>query len=209
MSVRVTGTPGQGVVLNGLNGSAIDLGEILTINQLTDLVFKPSTNFVGNAGKFEYVVIDDGGVESSSYVGFLIEAVNDTPTFGPDAIQDNSADGQPWDIKSCASRIARLLGTDSAEAEQQQWRQLAQWFAEQQSHQITKAILQVLSAHSKLPTDAPIIGAGVGRFIVKQCAKRLNRPYQDFHDVISSSDPHASDHAPAVAVALLAKQKLP
>jgi len=125
----------------------------------------------------------------------------------PNDIQDNSADGQPWDIKFCAGRIARLLGTDASEAAQQQWIQLAQWFAEQQSHQITVAILQVLSAHSKLPADAPIIGAGVGRFIVKQCARRLNRPYQDFHDVIASSDHHASDHAPAVAVALLAKQK--
>jgi len=139
---------------------------------------------------------------TSGDVWCLLEALN------PDEIQDNSADGQPWDIKSCASRIARLLGTDAAEAEPQQWRQLAQWFAEQQSHQITQAILQVFSAHSNLPAEAPIIGAGVGRFIVKQCAKRLNRPYQDFHDVISSSDPHASDHAPAVAVALLAKQKL-
>jgi len=125
----------------------------------------------------------------------------------PDDIQDNSADGQPWEIKYCASRIARLLGTDATEAAQQQWIQLAQWFAEQQSHQITAAILQVFSAHSKLPPDAPIIGAGVGRFIVKQCAQRLNRPYLDFHGVIASSDPHASDHAPAVAVALLAKQK--
>ena len=127
----------------------------------------------------------------------------------PDTIQDDSADGQPWDSKACASRIARLLGTDAIEADQQQWLQLAQWFAEQQSHQITEAILHVLSAHAKLPADAPLIGAGVGRFIVKHCADRLNRPYQDFHDVISSADIHASDHAPAVAVALLAKQKLP
>jgi len=127
----------------------------------------------------------------------------------PDTIQDDSADGQPWDSKSCASRIARLLGTDALEAEQQQWSQLAQWFAEQQCHQITEAILHVLSAHAKLSVNAPLIGAGVGRFIVKHCARRLNRPYLDFHEVISSSDVHASDHAPAVAVALLAKQKLP
>ncbi len=127
----------------------------------------------------------------------------------PDSIQDNSADGQAWDIKGCASRIARLLGTDASEADEQQWNQLAQWFAQQQTHQVTEAILHVLSAHSELPLDAPVIGAGVGRFIVKQCAQRLNRPYLDFHNVISSSDTLASDHAPAVAVALLAKQKLP
>jgi len=127
----------------------------------------------------------------------------------PSTIQDTSADGQPWEVNDCASRIARLLGTDSSQAEHKQWVGLAQWFAEKQSHQIANALLQVISAHSKLPSDAPLIGAGVGRFIVKECANRLNRPYIDFHDVISSSDNCASDHAPAVAVALLAKQKLP
>lgn len=127
----------------------------------------------------------------------------------PNTIQDISADGQPWDINSCASRIARLLGTDASHAEHKKWVELAQWFAEQQSHQVANALLQVISAHSTLPSDAPLIGAGVGRFIVKDCAKRLNRPYLDFHDVISSSDKHASDHAPAVAVALLARAKLP
>jgi Ca2+-binding RTX toxin-like protein/subtilisin family serine protease len=88
MSVQVTGTPGQGVVLNGSSGNTVTVGTVLTINQLTDLVFKPAANFVGDAGKFEYTVTDDGGVKSGSSVGFLIEAVNDAPTFGPDAIQE-------------------------------------------------------------------------------------------------------------------------
>lgn len=127
----------------------------------------------------------------------------------PDTIQDTSADGQSWEIESCSRRIARLLGTDSTQAPLQQWQQLAQWFAEQQSHQISEALLHVFSAHPNLSLKAPIIGAGVGRFIIKQCAQRLNRPYLDFHDVISSSKPVASDHAPAIAVALLAQQKLP
>jgi len=88
MSVEITGVPGQGEVLNGSSGNAITLGTVLTISQLTDLVFKPATNFVGDAGKFEYTVTDDGNVSSSSSVGFLIEAVNDAPTFGPDAVQN-------------------------------------------------------------------------------------------------------------------------
>ncbi|MDC9725290.1 MAG: hydantoinase/oxoprolinase family protein [Gammaproteobacteria bacterium] len=127
----------------------------------------------------------------------------------PNSIQDTSADNQPWEVNACACRIARLLGTDANQAELKQWLQLAQWFAEQQSHLITDAILHVISAHSKLPVDAPLIGAGVGRFIVKFCAQRLNRPYLDFHTVIDSLTLEASDHAPAVAVALLAKHKLP
>ena len=88
MSVEITAVPGQGEVLNGSSGNVITLGSVLTISQLTDLVFKPAENFVGDAGKFEYTVTDDGNVASSSSVGFLIEAVNDAPTFGPDAVQN-------------------------------------------------------------------------------------------------------------------------
>jgi len=125
------------------------------------------------------------------------------------SIQDSSADGQSWDTHACASRIARLLGSDFDQASLNQWRQLAQWFAEQQVHQITQAILQVQSLHSEWPNDAPLIGAGVGRFIVQICAHRLNRPYLDFASTLSTSNIDASDHAPAVAVALLAYQNLP
>ncbi|MDO7711399.1 MAG: H4MPT-linked C1 transfer pathway protein [Pseudomonadota bacterium] len=127
----------------------------------------------------------------------------------PTSIQDSSADGQPWQVDFCASRIARLLGTDANQANIAQWKQLAQWFAEQQSHLVSNAILQVLSAHTELATDAPIIGAGVGRFIAKACAQRLNRPYLDFNEILSTQHPASADHAPAVAVALLAQQQLP
>ena len=127
----------------------------------------------------------------------------------PASIQDNSADGQPWQADFCASRIARLLGTDANQANMAQWQQLAQWFAEQQSHLISNAMLQVLSAHSNLAADAPIIGAGVGRFIIEACAQRLNRPYLDFNEILSSKHSASADHAPAVAVALLAQQQLP
>lgn len=127
----------------------------------------------------------------------------------PQSIQDSSADGQPWQADFCASRIARLLGTDADQASSAQWVQLAQWFAEQQSHLISNAMLQVLSARSELVPDAPIIGAGVGRFIAQACAQRLNRSYQDFNEILSSKHPASADHAPAVAVALLAQQQLP
>jgi Ca2+-binding RTX toxin-like protein len=88
MTVTVTGIPGQGEVLNGSTGNAISVNDVLTISQLTDLVFTATANFVGDAGKFEYVVTDDGDVQSASSVGFLIEAVNDAPTFGLDSEQE-------------------------------------------------------------------------------------------------------------------------
>jgi len=40
------------------------------------------------------------------------------------------------------------------------------------------------------------------------CAQQLSRPYQDFHDLIAIPHPEVSDHAPAVAIALLAQQQL-
>lgn len=124
-------------------------------------------------------------------------------------IQDTSSDGQPWQSTDCINRIARLLGTDANQAPESHWQQLAHWFAEQQLQHVTKAILHVLSSHSELAVDAPIIGAGIGRFIAKACAQRLNRPYHDLHELLGSSDTLISDHAPAVAVALLAARQLP
>ena len=125
-----------------------------------------------------------------------------------DEIQDKSADGKPWHKQDCARRLARLLGADAIEAEQAQWQQLAQWFTLQQIHQINNACLQVLSAHPSLTSDYPIIGAGVGRFIIQQCAHHLGRSYIDFSSLVSPQSDSAADHAPAVAVALLAQQQL-
>ena len=88
MTVRVTGVPGQGEVVHGASGSALKVDDLISTEQLTDLVFRPAENFVGNAGRFEYLVTDDGGVGSSSHVGFLVNAVNDAPDFGPDSVQE-------------------------------------------------------------------------------------------------------------------------
>ncbi|MDH5358770.1 MAG: H4MPT-linked C1 transfer pathway protein [Gammaproteobacteria bacterium] len=123
-------------------------------------------------------------------------------------IQDASADGQSWSKTDCARRLARLLGTDALEPASVQWSQLAQWFAEQQVHEIIKACLQVLSAHPQLPPNAPIIGAGIGRFIVQKCAVHLGRDYIDFSSLTTPALDSAADHAPAVAVALLARHQI-
>jgi (4-(4-[2-(gamma-L-glutamylamino)ethyl]phenoxymethyl)furan-2-yl)methanamine synthase len=61
----------------------------------------------------------------------------------------------------------------------------------------------------KLPQDAPIVGAGIGRFLAKQIAHDLNRTYLDYSGLFSGradSPNHAhaiSDCAAAVAVACL------
>jgi hypothetical protein len=54
----------------------------------------------------------------------------------------------------------------------------------------------------------PLVGAGVGRFLVKTVAERLHWPYHDFAEVIPVAPVdmplNAADCAPAAAVALLA-----
>lgn len=123
------------------------------------------------------------------------------------AIVDESADGAGWQQSACQQRLARLLGTDASSADPAEWQMVAEQFAEQQIQLFTDSCWQVLSAHPALDNQAPVIGAGVGRFIIAECARRLNRPYIDFAKLCDNNDT-AGQHAPAAAVALLARQHL-
>ena len=126
----------------------------------------------------------------------------------PSAIQDLSADGQPWSRQHSVQRLARMLGTDADAPNDPCWQTLAEWFAEQHIHRIITACEQVLGA-ANLPVDAPVIGAGIGREIIARCAASLNRPFVDVADLFSPPNPMAADHIPAAAVALLVREILP
>lgn len=121
-------------------------------------------------------------------------------------IQDQSADGHPWTPHHCRQRLARMLATDAEMAADWQWQHVAEWFAEKQCQKIIEACLQVMVI-SPQPSNSPIIGAGVGRFIIEACAARLNRPYIDFSRLCENTH-SAADHAPAAALALLAQRQL-
>jgi probable H4MPT-linked C1 transfer pathway protein len=125
----------------------------------------------------------------------------------PTTIQDTSADGEPWSTEACMRRIARLIGADANEHSNASWLNLARWFALQQTHLINQALLHITSKYPQL-LNAPIITAGIGHFIIAQSAHLLNHDVIAFHDLIPSAEQSASDHAPAVAVALLALQQL-
>lgn len=118
-------------------------------------------------------------------------------------IEEASADGAPWAVTDCQRRLARMLGMDAEQATPDQWYKLAQWFAEKQIQSVLDGCHQVLSRHHNLDQQSPLIGAGVGRFIVKHCAQRLGRPYIDFA-ALCQHNKNAADHAPAAALALLA-----
>ena len=63
----------------------------------------------------------------------------------------------------------------------------------------------VLSAVDLAP-EAPVIGAGTGRFIAEEIARRFRRPYRSFESVAAATPSLGAlvaDIAPAAAVALL------
>ncbi len=109
-----------------------------------------------------------------------------------------------------AARLARMLGRDLSDAGLLAMIDVARHVAACQVAEI-EAAAGALLAREELAADAPVIGAGCGRFIAKQVAQRLDRPYHDFGDVIECA-PDTRDMAavcaPAVAVGLLAEREL-
>jgi (4-(4-[2-(gamma-L-glutamylamino)ethyl]phenoxymethyl)furan-2-yl)methanamine synthase len=117
-----------------------------------------------------------------------------------------AADGREKTVAASRARLARMVGRDSAEADAGAWERLAEFFAEAQLREIFDAAALVLS-RGFLPSDAPVVGAGAGREIIRELALRLRRPYVDFGALIETSPEALStacDCAPACAVALLA-----
>jgi len=123
-----------------------------------------------------------------------------------DADVMQTADGREKTVEASMARLARMLGYDGPEADLAAWRQLARYFAEVQLRDLTDAAHLILS-RGEISDDAPIIGAGAGRFVVKRIAARLRRPFIDFSDLIEALPEvrsKACDCAPASAMAFLA-----
>jgi probable H4MPT-linked C1 transfer pathway protein len=105
-----------------------------------------------------------------------------------------------------AGRLARMLGRDASEAELTEWIALARYFADCQLAEIEHTARN-LAERDALSPDAPLVGAGCGRFIARWLAERLGRRYLDFGDLIDTppeTREMAARCAPAVAIALLA-----
>lgn len=125
--------------------------------------------------------------------------------------QAETADGSAKTGKASAKRLARMIGCDYSDDEFPRWQQFANNLRLQQTTRIKNSCERQL-ARIQLPKASPLIGAGVGRFLVKQIAHEFSRPYLDFSDLFSGSDNQNSlyavaDCAPAVAVACLAAGK--
>ncbi len=120
--------------------------------------------------------------------------------------QSETADGTEKTLIASARRLSRLLGSDFYVEELPRWKAFAENIREQQLQKILQACLCRLQA-GELEKQQPLIGAGVGRFLVKELAQRLDRPYVDFTDLLPNAPIQtglsAADCAPAVAVACL------
>jgi (4-(4-[2-(gamma-L-glutamylamino)ethyl]phenoxymethyl)furan-2-yl)methanamine synthase len=117
-----------------------------------------------------------------------------------------TADGREKTKAASRARLARMVGRDSAEADDATWDRLAQFFAEIQLRELADAAALVLS-RGLYPSEAPVVGAGAGRELIREVAVRLRRPYLSFDELIETAPDarsKACDCAPASAVALLA-----
>jgi (4-(4-[2-(gamma-L-glutamylamino)ethyl]phenoxymethyl)furan-2-yl)methanamine synthase len=124
--------------------------------------------------------------------------------------QTDTADGAEKTVLASARRLSRMIGCDFHPDELSRWQLFAENIRTQQIQQIQRGCETRLS-QQELPQNSPLIGAGVGRFLVKQIALNLCRPYLDFSDLfpatVIQSDMSIADCAPAAAIAYLANRQ--
>jgi (4-(4-[2-(gamma-L-glutamylamino)ethyl]phenoxymethyl)furan-2-yl)methanamine synthase len=118
-----------------------------------------------------------------------------------------AADGQAKTVEASILRMARMAGRDASDLTMPEWRDIARWFSERQLRTVHDAGFRVGARLAGDP-DAPIVGAGIGRWQISRLAERMERRFVDFADLIAASDEarsEASSAAPAAALALLAQ----
>jgi probable H4MPT-linked C1 transfer pathway protein len=120
-----------------------------------------------------------------------------------------SADRGEKTSPASARRLARMVGSDLEGGGIGRWRAVAAFLAERQLRRLRSTCDRILS-RTMLAPDAPLVGAGVGRFVVQALALRLGRPYVDFCEVLDTANwgkvNNAADCAGAISVAYLAQR---
>lgn len=117
-----------------------------------------------------------------------------------------TADGREKTVEASRVRLARMLGSDAADASDGAWLLLARWFAEAQIRAIVDAASLVLSNNAAVPAP-PVIACGIGLMAVKEIARRLGCAYARFDqllDVAPEMHTAVCHCAPAAALAVLA-----
>jgi len=126
----------------------------------------------------------------------------------PGADVHPAADGGEKTETASARRLARMIGRDAESAPVEAWRSLARWLAARQLRLIERAARGLL-LREPIGAEAPVVCAGVGRFLAADLAAALGRRSVDFATLLPESGGaeavRVSDCAPAVAVAWLAR----
>ncbi|HEY0832649.1 MAG TPA: hydantoinase/oxoprolinase family protein [Azospirillum sp.] len=122
------------------------------------------------------------------------------------ADQHPTADGRDHGVISSARRLLRMVGEDLGADGLPAARRLAHHLAERQLRRIDDALDQVLS-RGPVEDEAALVGAGIGRFLVRRLADRRGLPYRDFEAHLPMA-PELRERvgwfAPAVSVGWLA-----
>jgi (4-(4-[2-(gamma-L-glutamylamino)ethyl]phenoxymethyl)furan-2-yl)methanamine synthase len=116
-----------------------------------------------------------------------------------------TADGREKTIEASRARLARMLGCDAADADDQTWLWLARWFAEAQTRAIIDALSLVLSNNPAIPAPQ-IIAAGIGLVMIEEIARRLGCACVTFDallEVVPEMRTAVCHCAPAAALAAL------
>lgn len=123
----------------------------------------------------------------------------------------STADGRDKSRSQSEARLARMLGADASDGSAAVWKAVAEYLADRQIQRITRACQLQISRGIEVGT--PLLGAGVGRFLVHRVAQRLGRTYQvcdPLADWIKAQPGvvPAADAGPAVAVASLLQEEV-
>jgi len=117
-----------------------------------------------------------------------------------------TADGRDKTVAASRARLARMVGCDAADHDDDTWTALAWWFAEAQVRSIVDAAALVLSSAAPA-APPPIIAAGIGVGVVAEVARRLGCAcirFDEILDVAPGQGTAACHCAPAAALAALA-----
>lgn len=142
----------------------------------------------------------------AEYFATMADIFRLTGELPPHADQHGTADGKGKSQAESRIRLARMIGRDAASAGDEDWTGLARLIAASQLDQIEEPARRIV-AEAAIPPGAPVIGAGVGRFLGAELARRLDRPYRDAATLIAAPEAaRAADCLPAYAVAALLPQ---
>lgn len=117
-----------------------------------------------------------------------------------DADEWPSADGRPKTVTHSVARLARMVGDDASPAAADAVVELARWLHDAQGARLRAATARVVG-DARVPV---VVGAGVGRFLVRELAQSLALPYVEYAEALGlAGAAAANDCAPALALACL------